>query len=70
MQVTITRTIQIPDEIESINELEGRIHIFGLRLMREVLCEVWQLCQRLRWACEVCGSDRITGGRAIETTAS
>ena len=61
MQVTITRTIQIPDEIESINELEGRIHIFGLRLMREVLCEVWQLCQRLRWACEVCGSDRITG---------
>ena len=34
MQVTITRTIQIPDEIESINELEGRIHIFGLRLMR------------------------------------
>ena len=25
MQVTITRTIQIPDEIESINELEGRI---------------------------------------------
>ena len=29
--------------------------------MREVLCEVWQLCQRLRWACEVCGSDRITG---------
>ena len=46
MQVTITRTIQIPDEIESINELEGRIHIFGLRLMREVLCEVWQLCQR------------------------
>ena len=61
MQVTITRTIQIPDEIESINELEGRIHIFGLRLMREILCEVWQLCQRLRWACEVCGSDRITG---------
>ena len=41
--------------------LEGRIHIFGLRLMREILCEVWQLCQRLRWACEVCGSDRITG---------
>ena len=31
MQVTITRTIQIPDEIESINELEGRIHIFGLK---------------------------------------
>ena len=61
MQVTITRTIQIPDEIESINELEGRIHIFGLSLMREILCEVWQLCQRLRWACEVCGSDRITG---------
>ena len=61
MQVTITRTIQIPDEIESINELEGRIHIFGLRLMRDVLCEVWQLCQRLRWACEVCGSDRTTG---------
>ena len=61
MQVTITRTIQIPDEIESINELEGRIHIFGLSLMREILCEVWQLCQRLCWACEVCGSDRITG---------
>ena len=61
MQVTITRTIQIPDETESINELEGRIHMFGLRLMREVLCEVWQLCQRLRWTCEVCGSDRITG---------
>ena len=36
MQVTITRAIQIPDEIESINELEGRIHIFGLRLMRGV----------------------------------
>ncbi len=61
MEVTITRTVQIPDEIESINELEDRIHIFGLRLMREVLCEVWQLCQRLRCACEACGSDRITG---------
>ena len=36
--------------------LRARIHIFGLSLMREVLCEVWQLCQRLRWACEVCGS--------------
>lgn len=39
MQVTITRTIQIPDNAQSINELEGLIHGFGLSLMRQLLVE-------------------------------
>ncbi len=60
MQVTITRTIQIPDDAETINELEGRIHSFGLSLMRELLCEAWRLCQRRSWSSELCGSERIT----------
>lgn len=39
MQVTITCTIQIPDDAQSINELDGRIHNFGLSLMRELLSQ-------------------------------
>ena len=60
MQVTITRTIQIPDEAQSINQLEGLIHRFGLSLMRELLCEAWRHCQARHWICEGCGSGRIT----------
>ena len=62
MQVEITHTtIEIPDQPQTFNELEGRIHRFGLRMMRELFGEVWQRCQRLLWSCELCGSDRITG---------
>lgn len=58
MQVTITRTIQIPDDARSINELEGRIHSFGLSLMRELLSQSWQNIQSLQRSCEVCGSEK------------
>lgn len=60
MQVEITRTIEITEDVETINELEGVIHSFGLSLMRELLSEAWQLCQSRHWSCESCGSERIT----------
>lgn len=60
MQVEITRAIDIPDDAQSINELEGVIHSFGLSLMRELLSEAWQRFQRRHWSCERCGSEGIT----------
>ena len=59
MQVTITRTIQIPDGAQRINENEERIHSFGLSLTRELLREAWQNSQNRHWSCEVCGSENI-----------
>lgn len=60
MQVTVTRTIQIPESVESINEIEGIILEFGRSVMSEVLSEAFDLYQRSGWQCDSCGSTSIT----------
>ena len=49
MQVSITRTIQIPDDAQTINELEGVIHSFGPSMMWELLSEAWRIRQIRCW---------------------
>jgi hypothetical protein len=70
MQVTITRTIQVPYKVESINELEGVIPDFGRSVMSEVLADTFELYQRTDLRCDSCGSEAITQQTANRLSCS
>jgi hypothetical protein len=61
MQVSITRTLELPETVPRINELEAAIWAFGRALMQQLMAQAWQQYQQRHWQCEVCESSRLTG---------
>jgi len=60
MQVTITRTIDLPDRLTTIKELEEEVLEFGRSIMREVTKLAWRRYQWAELRCERCGSEGVT----------
>lgn len=58
MQVEITCTLSLPDEVTDINELEQQIRIWGQEQMRRVFGHVWQQWQVGAETCPHCGNGR------------
>ena len=60
MQVTITRTIVLPDRLATIKELEEAVLEFGRGIMKGVMSLAWQRYQWAEMGCERCGSKGVT----------
>jgi hypothetical protein len=64
MRITVTRTIDVPDDLGSVNELEQLVREEGFSLMRELMADLWQRLQDQRldanaYRCPKCGSERV-----------
>jgi len=59
MRITITRTIDVPDELGSVNALETLVREEGFTLMRELIGTLWQRLQEQSLRCPHCGSQDV-----------
>ena len=59
MRMTVTRTIDVPDDLDSVNDLETLVREEGFALMRELTAELYQRLQRQHRRCQNCGSERV-----------
>lgn len=61
MQMKINRTINLPDQLSSVNDLEQPILEFGRELMAELMEKAWKIYQEQQWCCQHCGSREVQG---------
>jgi hypothetical protein len=68
MRITITRTIDVPDDLGSVNALETLVREAGFTLMRELVGTLWQRLQEQSLRCPHCGSQDVErrGHKAFE----
>ena len=59
MRITITRTIDVPDDLGSVNALETLVRETGFTLMRELAGTLWQRLQEQHLGCSHCGSQDV-----------
>jgi len=59
MRITITRTIDVPDDLSSVNALESLVREEGFALMRELTGTLWQRLQEQHLRCSHCGSQDV-----------
>ena len=64
MRITVTRSIDVPDELDSVNDLEMLVREEGFALMRELMSTAWQQLQnqhlqREDYCCPKCGSKSL-----------
>lgn len=59
MRITITRTIDVPDDLGSVNALEALVREEGFELMRELASALWQQLQGRSLCCSQCGSQDV-----------
>jgi len=59
MRITITRTIDVPDDLGSVNALETLVREEGFTLMRELTGTIWEQLQDQRLRCAHCGSQDV-----------
>src|SRR5579885_383278 len=55
MRITITRTIDVPDDLGGVNALETLVREEGFALMRELTGTLWQRLQEQSLRCSHCG---------------
>lgn len=61
MQITVTCTVSIADELIDINVLEAEIREAGQRVMAEMMGQAWQQYQTLAPDCGRCQSEHTVG---------
>ncbi len=59
MRITITRTIDVPDELGSVNALETLVREEGFALMRALIGTLWQRLQERSLRCPHCDSQDV-----------
>ncbi len=59
MRITVTRTIDVPDDLGSVNALETLVREEGFALMRELIGKLWQRLQEQSLRCPRCGSQDV-----------
>src|SRR5579883_768260 len=59
MRITITRTIDGPDDLGGVNALETLVREEGFALMRELTGTLWQRLQEQSLRCSHCGSPDV-----------
>ena len=61
MQVTLTRTLILPEAVTTINELETAIQTWGQAVMRDMFAVAWQQLTQEANACPACGAMHSRG---------